>query len=98
MKNAAINVKIDPEVKAQAEAILDRIGLSTSAAVGMLFRQIIFHQGLPFEARLPNDETAKAIKAAREGEVESASSASQLMAKFRKKADAVKNASLHNQI
>lgn len=98
MKNAAINVKIDPEVKAQAEAILDKIGLSTSAAVGMLFRQIIFHQGLPFEARLPNDETAMAIKAAREGEVKSAGSAAQLMSKFRKNADAAKKASLHNQV
>lgn len=95
MKNAAINVKIDAEIKAQAEAILDGIGLSTSAAVGMLFRQIIFHKGLPFEARLPNEETLAAIGDARTGKVKTASSADDLILKLRKKADAAKKAAIH---
>lgn len=55
------------EIKEQAEEILKRLGISVSAAHEMFYRQIIAHQGIPFEMHLPNRETVSAMKEAREG-------------------------------
>ena len=52
-KNANLNIRIEPEVKAQAEEILTSLGLTTSMAVNLFFKQIIMTQGIPFEVKLP---------------------------------------------
>lgn len=48
-----LQVSIDPEVKEQAESILNELGISASTAINIFYRQVIFHKGLPFEVRLP---------------------------------------------
>jgi addiction module RelB/DinJ family antitoxin len=47
-----INVRIDAATKAQAEAVLSKIGLAPSDAIRMLYRQVIMRQGLPFAPRV----------------------------------------------
>ena len=47
-----INVRIDAETKAQAEAVLTKLGLAPSDAIRMLYRQLIMRQGLPFVPRI----------------------------------------------
>lgn len=98
MKNAAINVKIDPELKAQAEAVLHGIGLSTSTVIGMLFRQIVYQQGLPFEAKLPNEETLQAMEDVRAGKTRKAASGADLIARLRERADAAQKSPQHQQV
>jgi len=88
MKNTAINLKIDPEFKAQAESVLHGIGLSTSTVIGMLFRQIVYQQGLPFEAKLPNEETLQAMEDARAGKTRKAASGADLIARLKGRAEA----------
>ena len=44
---------MEPEVKEQAEQVLDQLGISMSNAVGMFLRQIAIQQGIPFEMKLP---------------------------------------------
>ena len=61
-KTAMIRARIEPDLKSEAEAVLKEIGLSTSELITMTFRQVIMHQGLPFEARIPNAETVAAIR------------------------------------
>lgn len=51
-KTANLYVRIDPDVKEQAEYILNSLGLPPSSAITMFYKQIIQHQGLPFEAKL----------------------------------------------
>jgi len=46
-------------LKAEAESILDQIGLSSSDAIRMFYKQITLRKGLPFEARIPNATTQK---------------------------------------
>ena len=53
-KSANLYARIEPEVKEQAESILDALGLTVSGAITMFYKQIILQNGLPFEARLPN--------------------------------------------
>ena len=46
----------------KAKQILDQMGMSYSQAVGVFNSMIVLNKGLPFEVKLPNDETKKALK------------------------------------
>ncbi|MCB1622919.1 MAG: type II toxin-antitoxin system RelB/DinJ family antitoxin [Thiothrix sp.] len=65
MKTAIINARIAPELKADVEGILTRLGITTTQAIAMYFEQIRLSNGIPFPLRLPNAETVAALKAAR---------------------------------
>ena len=52
-KSANLYARIEPEIKEQAEQILGELGLSASNAITMFYKQIILHNGLPFEVKLP---------------------------------------------
>lgn len=54
----ALYVRMDSELKDSAEGILRNLGISSSSAVQMFYRQIILHRGLPFDVKLP---TAKPV-------------------------------------
>ena len=61
-KTATITVRLDPQVKKNAEAVLKALGLTTSQAVNLFFTQVSLHKGIPFDVHLPNKATAKAIE------------------------------------
>ena len=52
MKSASVNVRINENVKQHAEAILEDLGLSRAVAIDLFYRQIILHNGLPFDLKL----------------------------------------------
>jgi len=52
-KTVSINARIDPELKEQAELILDKLGLTSSGVISMLYKQIVLNRGLPFDLKLP---------------------------------------------
>ena len=56
VKTANVNARIDSNIKAQAEAILSRIGLPRSVAIDAFYRQIIMHGGMPFSLTIPGSE------------------------------------------
>jgi DNA-damage-inducible protein J len=66
-KTGMIRARVSPELKAQAEGILAEIGLSSSDAIRMFYKQVTLQQGLPFEARIPNATTRKALRDAEAG-------------------------------
>ena len=49
---ANVNLRIDDEVKRQAEHIFSELGLSMSAATNLYYRQVIRTGGVPFELRI----------------------------------------------
>lgn len=53
-KSANLYARIEPEVKEQAETILNALGIPASNAITMFYKQIILHNGLPFELKLPD--------------------------------------------
>ncbi len=55
-KTASVFTRVEPEVKARAEAVLDRLGISMSAAMEMYLRQIALQRKIPFEMALPNEQ------------------------------------------
>ena len=66
-KTATTHARMDPKLKREAERIIKDMGLSISAAHEMFYRQIIVHQGIPFDLRIPNRETLAALEEARQG-------------------------------
>ena len=52
-KTANIYTRVDPEIKDKAEKILEQLGIPMSNAIGIFLRQIILHNGLPFDMTLP---------------------------------------------
>ena len=64
-KTAMVNARIEPKLKSDVETILRKLGLSTTQAVTLFFRHVKNYRGLPFDVRLPNATTRRAIEDAR---------------------------------
>lgn len=64
MPTTNLNIRIDADLKKQAEQIFNELGLNMSTALTVFLRQTIRSNGIPFEMRLevPNEETIAAIE------------------------------------
>lgn len=65
VKSANVTARVEPEVKLEAEAIIDQLGLSVSAVINSLYKQIILKNGIPYTLTIPSvpkarDEMTKA--------------------------------------
>ena len=54
-KTANLYVRIEPDLKEQAEKILSTLGISASNAINMFYKQIILQRGMPFDLKLPSE-------------------------------------------
>lgn len=63
-KTTNLNIRIDEELKRQADAIFSELGLNMSTAINMFLRYSVRYGGIPFELRIekPNAETLAAIE------------------------------------
>lgn len=52
-KSANVTARVQPEIKQQAEAVLERIGLPVSVLIDTLYRQIIMTGGVPYSLTIP---------------------------------------------
>lgn len=66
-KSATARARMEPEVKEKAEKILEECGLSASEAIGLFYRQVILHHGLPFPVQNFNEETRMALRKSEQG-------------------------------
>lgn len=74
-KTATLSMRIDPDVKSQAEELYGEFGMSLSDAVTVFLHKSLMEGGLPFEVRQPryNQATEEAMREARQimaGELE----------------------------
>ena len=53
MKDATVSARVEYDVKAEAEAILQKLGIPVSVVIDSLYRQIIYTRGIPFSMTLP---------------------------------------------
>lgn len=63
----ATTIRIDPEVKREALAVLDELGLSMSGAMNIFLRAVIREGGLPFDVRLGSSGKADGKGGDRDG-------------------------------
>ena len=66
-KSSMIRARIEPKLKHEVESIFEKLGLNTTDAITLFYRQVIHFKGLPFEVRIPNNETRAAVEEANEG-------------------------------
>ncbi len=59
--NTTIRARINADIKQQATAALDAMGLSMSDAIRLLMIRIAEEKKLPFDVKVPNVVTKKAI-------------------------------------
>ncbi|MEI9479706.1 MAG: type II toxin-antitoxin system RelB/DinJ family antitoxin [Deltaproteobacteria bacterium] len=67
IKSAMVRARIEPGLKTEAEKYFDILGLSTTQAITLFFKQVELHRGLPFEINIPNAETITAMKEIEDG-------------------------------
>lgn len=79
MKTTTIHARIQPDLKTQVESVLSQLGMSTSEAITLYFKQIHLQQGLPFEVKIPNTITQKAMEEATAGKAKRFDSVAGLM-------------------
>lgn len=58
-KTAVVTARMDPELKHDAEEVFRELGLTTTQAITLFYKQVELERGLPFAVRLPNDVTTK---------------------------------------
>ena len=63
-----LNIRIEPELKREAEKTLDDLGMNVADAVTIFLKQVVLTESIPFNIKKPkyNDETLEAIKDALE--------------------------------
>lgn len=67
--NISMTIRINKEVKQQAQKIFSDLGIDMSTAINIFLRQVIYYNGFPFDVTLetPNEITRKAITDAEKG-------------------------------
>ncbi len=66
-KTETIRARVEPDLKAKAEAVLAALGMSPTEAITLFYRQVTLYRGLPFPVRIPNAATRRAMREARTG-------------------------------
>ena len=55
-KSTNLYVRVEPNIKENAETILSQLGIPMSNAVCIFLKQVILHRGLPFDVALPTSQ------------------------------------------
>lgn len=68
MATTLVQVRVDDELKNQATAVYDELGIDLSTAVRMFLKRSVMVNGIPFSMTLPKkeDKAERAVKALQE--------------------------------
>ena len=61
-KTSTISARIDPELKNEAERVFKELGITSSQAITLFYKQVELQRGLPFIVRIPNNLTAETLE------------------------------------
>ena len=56
-KTSTIRARIEPDLKDKAEHIFRKLGLTTTQAITLFYKQVELKNGLPFDVVIPNAVT-----------------------------------------
>ena len=83
-KEAMIRARTDADLKQKVEKIFSKIGLTPSQAVNLFYSQVVLQKGLPFEVKIPNKTTLKAMAETEKGLGKKFNSSEELFADLEK--------------
>jgi len=61
-KTATVRARVEPRLKDEAERVFRELGLSTTQAITIFYRQVELRKGLPFEVTIPNEITRQTFE------------------------------------
>jgi DNA-damage-inducible protein J len=62
VKTATVRARIEPILKQDVEKLFKKMGLTTTEAINLFYRQVKLRNGLPFSVVIPNKTTEKVFK------------------------------------
>ena len=62
-----VRARVEPELKERAEAVLEKLGMSTADAIRILLTQVALRQAFPLELTLPTAERLPEIPSEQTG-------------------------------
>jgi DNA-damage-inducible protein J len=66
-KTAMIRARTEPALKDEVDRILHQLGMTSTEAINLFYRQVKLRNGLPFDIKIPNKETVQVFKETDEG-------------------------------
>ena len=66
-KTAMIRARTEPKLKKDVEVIFNKLGLTSTEAINIFYKQVRLRKGIPFEIKIPNKTTLKAFKDSESG-------------------------------
>ena len=60
-KSAMIRARVEEKLKADVGKVFEKLGLSTTEAITIFYKQIKLHNGLPFSVNIPNKITKQTL-------------------------------------
>ena len=79
LKTDVVRARIATRTKKDAEAILNRLGVSHSTFITMSYRAVVENNGIPLSLHIPNKETAKVLETAKKGKYTKVKSFTELL-------------------
>ena len=68
MSKSSVTIRMDSDLKRDAEKLFQQLGLNMTTAFNIFASQAVREQGIPFNITMqPNEETLQAIEDARNG-------------------------------
>ena len=61
-KTATIRARVEPTLKNKAENVFSKLGLTTTQAITLFYKQVELRNGLPFEIAIPNVTTNRTFE------------------------------------
>ena len=58
-KTSTVRARIEPDLKNKAEQVFRYLGLTTTQAITLFYRQVDLRKGLPFDVVIPNETTRR---------------------------------------
>jgi len=58
VKTANVMARVAPDVKSQAESIMEQLGIPASVVINSLYKQIILTKSIPFSLSIPREPLA----------------------------------------
>ena len=67
-QSGMIRARVSSSLKTEVDEILAELGLNSSEAIRLFYRQVALRKGLPFRVNIPNAMTRKALRDAEAGQ------------------------------
>lgn len=58
-KTSTVRARIESDLKSKAEDIFKQLGLTTTQAITLFYKQVELTKGLPFDVAIPNETTRR---------------------------------------